>query len=219
MPRTPELGVIEASVGVPGVTTVNVTGLLTPPAVLTVTFLAVNEAVAEIANVAVIVVSFTTVKPLTVMPLTPPPPPLDTLIPVEPVKPVPFRVTGTLVPLAPVVGEIEARAPGGTIIVNATVLLVPAVAVVTLTFLTPPDVKGEIVNVAVTVVSVPFEKPETVIPPPPVTLMAVAPVKPVPVRVTPKLVPRLPEAGVIEERTGPVTVNGTVLVSTPAFVT
>lgn len=53
VPRTPEAGLIEARVGVPGVTTVNVTGLLVPAGVVTVTFLAVNEAVAEIANVAV----------------------------------------------------------------------------------------------------------------------------------------------------------------------
>ena len=99
-PRRPELGVIEARVGVPGVTTVNVTGLLAPPAVLTVTFLAVSAAVAEIVKVASIVVSLITVKPPTVMP-----PPV-TVIPVEPVNPVPVRITGTLVPLAPVVGEI-----------------------------------------------------------------------------------------------------------------
>jgi len=50
--RRPELGAIEARVGVPGDTTVNATGLLTPAGVVTVTFLAVSAAVAAIVNVA-----------------------------------------------------------------------------------------------------------------------------------------------------------------------
>jgi len=79
-PRRPEAGAIDARVGVPGVTTVNVSGLLSPPAVLTVTFLAVSAAVGAMVKVAVMVVSLTTVKALTVIP-----PPVM-LIPVEPVR-------------------------------------------------------------------------------------------------------------------------------------
>jgi len=48
--------------------TVNVTALVAPPGVLTVTFLmAVSEAVAGMAKIAVTVVEFTTTKLLTVM--------------------------------------------------------------------------------------------------------------------------------------------------------
>jgi hypothetical protein len=176
VPRRPELGLIEARVGVPGATTVNVTGLLTPPGVLTVTFLAVSAVVAEIVKFAVIVVSFTTLKAPTVMP------PPGMLIPVEPLRPVPIRVTPTVVPLAPVLGEIELSAPGGTITVNVTALLVPAVDVV-VTFLAPPVALDAIANVAVTVVSFTTATLVTV-KPFPETLTAVVPVNPLPVRVT-----------------------------------
>lgn len=215
VPRRPELGVIEARVGVPGLTTANVSGLLSPPAVLTVTFLAVSAAVAEIANVAVIVLSFTTVKPLTVMP------PPFTLIPVEPVRPVPVRVTGTLLlpvlPLAPVVGEIEVSEPGGTITVNVTALLVPAIDVV-VTFLAPADALREIASVAVTEVSLTTVRPLTVMPPPD-TLIAVVPVNPLPVSVIGTVPSRLPEAGAIEVSTGPLMANGRVLLAPPAVIT
>jgi len=182
VPRRPELGLIEARVGVPGVTTVNVSGLLTPPGVLTVTFLAVSAAPGGIVKVAVIVVSFTTVKALTAMAPPPPPPLPDMLIPVEPFKPVPLRVTATLVPWAPVFGEIEVSAPGGTITVNVTALLVPAADVV-VTFLAPPVALDAIANVAVTVVSFTTATLVTV-KPFPETLTAVVPVNPLPVRVT-----------------------------------
>jgi hypothetical protein len=92
LPRRTELGLIEARVGVPGLTMVKVSGLLGPPAVLTITFLAVSAAVAEMASVALMVVSFTTVNAVRV---TPPP---DTVSPVDPVRPVPLMTTATLVP-------------------------------------------------------------------------------------------------------------------------
>jgi len=95
-----EFGEIEVSIGA-GRPTVNVTVPLVPPGVVTLTVLAVAAAVDGIANVAVTVVAFTTVMPLTVM--SPP----DTVTAVAPVKLVPVRVTGTLVPLTPVVGAIE----------------------------------------------------------------------------------------------------------------
>jgi len=215
VPRRPEFGLIERRVGVPGLTTVNTTGLVTVPAVAltTVTFLAVSAAVPEMVKVAVIVVSLTTVKPLTVTPPPPPPPPLLTLIPVEPVKPMPVRVTGTLVPAAPVVGEIEVRLPGGMIRVNVTALVVPA-GVVTVTFLAMFVVEFENMSDAVTDVSLTTVTAVTATPPPD-TLTAVAPVNPLPVRVIGMSVPRLPEVGLIEVSTGPVMVYGRVFVSPP----
>jgi hypothetical protein len=91
-PRRPEAGVIEVRVGVPGLTTVKVTGLLGPPAVLTITFLAVSAAVGAISNVASMVLSLTTENAVTVKP------PPDTVTPVDPVKPTPEMMTGTEVP-------------------------------------------------------------------------------------------------------------------------
>ena len=52
VPRRPKLGLIEARVGVPGATTVNVTGLVVAAGVVTVTFRAVRAAVVEMVNVA-----------------------------------------------------------------------------------------------------------------------------------------------------------------------
>ena len=156
-------------------------------------------------------VALTTVKPLTVMPLP------DTLIPVEPSKLLPVRVTGTLVPWAPVFGEIEVSAPGGTITVNVTALLVPAADVV-VTFLAPPDAEGEIANVAVTEVSLTTLTAVTVIPFPE-TLTAVVPCNPVPVSVTLTVLLRLPEAGAIEVSTGPRMANGRVLLAPPTVTT
>src|SRR5579863_4252828 len=90
--RTPEDGAIEVNVGGPGLTTVNVTALLTPPGAVTVTFLAEPVAVAAMMKLAVTVLSLTTVTPLTVMP------PPETAIAVVPVSPDPVKVTGTAAP-------------------------------------------------------------------------------------------------------------------------
>ena len=86
LPRTPEAGAIEASVGA---RTLNVTPLLFVPPVVTVTVRAETLAVFETVNVAVIVVELTTVSPLTVIPVP------ETLIAVVPVRFVPVRVTET----------------------------------------------------------------------------------------------------------------------------
>lgn len=211
VPRRPKAGAIEARVGVPGLTTVKPTGLLTPPGVVTVTFLAVRAAVAEMVKVAVTCVSLTLVSALTVMP-----PPV-TVIAVVPVSAVPVRVTGTAVPLAPALGEIAVRLPGGTRTVNATELLVPPGAV-TVTFLAPPVAPAVNASVAVTSESLTTVTALTATPPPD-TLTAVVPVNPLPARVTGMGVPRLPEAGEIEVSTGPVIVNGRVLLSEPPVAT
>jgi hypothetical protein len=76
------------------------------PGVVRMTFLAPSEAVGAIAKVAVTVVEFGTVRPLTVTPVP------DTDIDVTPVRPVPVRVTLMLVPCTPVLGVIEVRLGG-----------------------------------------------------------------------------------------------------------
>lgn len=167
VPREPLLGVIEASVGP---VTVNVSGLLAPPSVVTVTFLAVRPAVAVIVKVAVTVVSLTTVKLLTVMPAPTP------LIADVVNRLVPVKVTGTLVPREPNVGLMELSAgAAGLLTTKDTLLLVPFV-VVTETVLVVSAAVVEIANVAVTVVSL---TPVTLltVTPVPETLTPVAPVK------------------------------------------
>jgi hypothetical protein len=88
--------------------TVNVTVLLVPPGVVTLTFLGVAAAVAEIVKFAVTEVSLTTVMALTVMPVP------DTVIADVPVRFVPVSVTGTVVLRLPEVGEIEVRVGADT---------------------------------------------------------------------------------------------------------
>jgi cobalamin synthase len=94
------LGATDVRVGAGGLITVNVTVLLAPAAVVTLTFRVVRPAVGLMLNVAVTMVALTTVRLLTVIP------PPDTLMAVAPVRFVPVRVTGTLVPLAPSLGTI-----------------------------------------------------------------------------------------------------------------
>ena len=222
---------IEDRTGVPGFTTVNVTGVVGGPVVVTVTFLAVSAAVGGMVKFAVMVVSLTTVKPLTVM--VPPVPP-EIVIPVAGFAPVtklwPVSVTAWVVPRAPVVGEIENSPTGGTITVKVTALLVPAGPEV-VTFLAPAVAPPPNKNVAVTWVSLTTVTALTVTPPPD-TFTAVVPVNPVPVRVTGIAVPRVPEAGPVqaggvsvarhdamEVSTGPVIANGRVLLAPPAVTT
>jgi hypothetical protein len=212
LPRKPVFGAIEVSVGT---VTVNGTELLVAPVVVTVTVLAPNPALAEIAKLAVTVVSFTTVIPLIV---TPPP---DTVIAVVPVRPVPVRVTGMVAPRVPVFGAIEVNVGFITVTVNGTELVVAPPALVTVRRVLLPRVAvAEIVKVAVTVVSFTTVTPFAVTPTLPVTLIFVAPVSPVPVRVTATVLPREPVFGAIEVNVGPVTVNGTeLLVAPPGLVT
>ena len=132
------------------------------------------------------VVEFTTVTPLIVKPAAP----LATLTVVPAVvKLEPVKTTGTLRPRSLDAGEIEVRVgTGGLTTEKFTVLLVPF-GVVTLTVRVATAVTGLIVKVAVTVVALTTVKLLTVKPPPPLTVIAVAPVKLVPVRVTATLLP------------------------------
>jgi hypothetical protein len=209
VPCVTGFGVTEASVGP---LTVNVTVLLVPPGAVTLTVLAVSPALAVIVKVAVTVVSFTTEIPLTV---TPDP---DTVTAVAPVRPLPVKVTGTLVPRTPVFGEIELSE--GPHNVNVCVVLVPP-GVVTLTFLVPSDVVAEIVKVAVSIVEFTTVTALTVTPLPALTVVPVA-VKLVPVSVTGTAVARRPVLGATEPSVGcggETTVNVTVLLVPPGAVT
>jgi hypothetical protein len=194
VPRVPELGAIVESTGPD---TVNVWVLLVPPGVVTLTVLALIVAVAKIVNVAVTVVSFTTVRPLYVTPVP------DTVIVVAPVKPLPESVTGTLVPLTPVAGVIEASVgAAGLTTVNVSVLLVPP-GVVTLTVLALAVAVAEIVNVVVTVVELTTVTVPTVTPgPDTATVVPIGP-KFVPVKVTGTAAPCWPLLGATEASVGP----------------
>lgn len=114
VPRAPDEGVIEVSVGAGGAITVNVTALLVPLGVVMVTLLAVGAAKTGMAKVAVTVVLLTTVMPVIVMPSP------DMVIPVAPVRLVPVNVTGTEVPRSPEVGAIEVSVGNGTVIWTST---------------------------------------------------------------------------------------------------
>jgi|ERR1700692_245712 len=191
VPRTPVLGAIEVRVGP---CTVNVTLLLVAGPTETLTFLAEALAEAEIPKVAVTVVLFTTVICVTVIP------PPFTFTAVVPVRPVPVRVTPTLVPFTPVLGLIEVRV-GVTVAVtvNVTALLVAA-PTETVTLLALVLAPFEIAKLAVTTLSLTTLIPVTVMPEPAFT--AVVPVRLVPLSVTATLLPLTPEVGAIEVSVG-----------------
>jgi hypothetical protein len=126
VPRAPEMGAIEVSVGG---CTVNVTPLLLPPPAVTVMVRAPTVALFAMVKVAVTVVEFTAVKPLTVTPFAG----AVTLTEVAVASPVPVRVTGTVEPTPPVLGAIWVSVAGpSTENVTAVPVVVPT-GVVTLT--------------------------------------------------------------------------------------
>src|SRR5664279_2456666 len=178
-----ELGVTEASVATGGLTTVNAPAkvLLGPfDAVPTETFLAVSPAPAAITQFAVTVVA---VGVPVLVHVTHVP---DTVTAFAPARLVPVSVTGTVVPRAPEVGLMEFSV--GPCTVNVTALVVPPGAPVTVTFLAEAVAPAAIVNVAVIELSVATLKLLTVTPVPD-TVIPVAPVRPLPVKVTGTTVP------------------------------
>ena len=118
-------------------------------------------------------------------------------------KLVPTRVTEKApTPFVPLLGVMEVSVgAGGNTTENETVLVVPP-GVVTLMVLAPIAARAEIVKFAVTEVPLTTLMPVTVMPVPPATLMAEAPVRLVPVKVTATVAPRMPEVGEIEVRVG-----------------
>jgi hypothetical protein len=112
--RAPDVGVIDVSVGGGGAVTVNVTGLVIPPGVETLTLRAPVAARLAIVKVVVTVVSLITTRLLTVTPV----PVMVTAK--APVRFVPVSVTGTAVPLSPVLGAIDVSVGGATELANST---------------------------------------------------------------------------------------------------
>jgi len=106
--------VAEVKVTVPTFT-VNVTVLLVPAGVVTLTVLAERVAVFAIVKVVVTVVEVT-VKAPTVIPVP------DTFTAVAPVRFVPVKVTGTMVPRVPDAGAMESSVGGPVVVapVNST---------------------------------------------------------------------------------------------------
>jgi hypothetical protein len=144
--------------------------------VATLTVLAVGTALAAITQLAVTVVE---VGVPVMVQATPVP---DTFITVAPVRFVPVRVTGTVVPRVPDVGEIEASV--GPTTVNGTVLVFP-IGVTTPMFLITTVAVIAMLRVAVTVVElITLNVPATRLTPPPSPFRPVAPVRLLPVMVT-----------------------------------
>src|SRR5262249_19840212 len=142
-PWLPWLGLSEVKVGAaPPEFTVNVTGLLVPAEVVTVTFCGPVGAPLAIVKVAVIWVLLGTATLLTVTPV-----PLSATVEL-PVKFVPVIVTLTTAPVFPLLGLIVVVVGGPRFTVNVTPLLVP-LDVVTVTVRGPVVAPLAIVKVAV----------------------------------------------------------------------
>ena len=204
VPRSPEFGLIEVTDAPRTVKGTVLLAAAAPPTV-TDTLWAPSAAVAEMVKVALMVVGLATLTPLTV---TPPP---ETATVTGPTagkgKLVPVSVTGIVVARPPVDGVIEVNVGvGGIVTVKATVLLTPPGAV-TLTFLAVPAAPAAMVKVVVTWVSLATVMGPTAMPPPD-TVTAVAPVKPLPKILTgiATPVPRSADVGSIDVSTGPSTV-------------
>jgi len=198
--------------GVPPVT-VKGSVLLVPPGVVMPRFLTPSGAPLEMFKVAVTWVAETTVRLVTG--ISPPIP----VMAKAPVRLVPLKVTVTAVPRAPEVGEMDVNVgAGGAVTVKVTGLVTPP-GVETLTARAPVAAKFAMVNVAVTVVTFTGTRLLTATPGP-LTVMAKAPVRFVPVRVTGTLVPRRPVLGEIEVSVGAaptVLENSTAPASTALF--
>jgi hypothetical protein len=186
------VGLIEVNVGP---TTANVTALLVPPGVLTVMLWGPSAVVDPRLSVACTVVSFTAAKFVTLILGEP-----GAFTLVAPVRPVPVRVTLTLVPRKPCVGAIEVSVGPSAVNITAGLFgLLPA-AVVTVTFLACSPALAVMVHVALTVVEVDAVTVQLTPLPDVVTVCASS--RLVPVRVTATLVPRNPDAGAMEASVG-----------------
>lgn len=180
--RTPLAGEMAFSVGAEGATTVKGSVLLVPATEVTETVRFPSVAVDAIVKVAWTVVSFSALTLLTVTPVP------ETVTAETPVKPLPYRVTFTMVPSAPCVGTMKLRV--GVSTVNGSGLVSP-LGVVTVTFRAPMAAVAAIAKFALRVVSFTTVNPLAVTPVPD-TVTAVAPVKPMPYRVTATVLLRTP---------------------------
>lgn len=216
VPRRPVLGAIVVRVGVAGLPTVNATVLVAPIAVVRLRLLAASVAVGVIVMVAVTVVAFTTVMAET---LTPVPAPVTAVVPV---RPVPVKVTGTLVPRVPEAGLIDVRVAPVTVNVTALEPTLAPPAVVTVTSVVASVAVAEIAQLAVSEVPPAFTTIVEQVTPAVSRVMAVVPVNPVPAMVTGTVVPRTPVVGVIEVTVGAggaITVKMITLLVPPTVVT
>jgi hypothetical protein len=206
--RGADAGEMEVSVG-PVTVNAFVRVLVTPLlAVPTVTLLGPTPAVTATEQFAVTVVAVGVPVTAQVTPVA------ETVTALAPVRRVPERVTGTVDPRAPEVGEIVVSVGANTVNVGvfAPTVVVP-IGVVTLTCLVVAGAVVVMAQFAVTVVTVgvPVIVQETpAVEAPMVT--TVAPVRPLPVRVTGTVEPRIPEVGEIEANVGPWTANVSGLV-------
>lgn len=178
------------------------------PGTVTVTVLAVNDALWPIAQLAVTVVE--AAVPVTTTPVQVMLPPFIATA-FAPNRLLPLMVTGTIVPRTPDVGLMPVSVGTGAVTVNVTVLVVPS-GVVTLTVLVVVAAVEAMVKTATTWESLTTPMSLTVTPVPD-TLIADAPVRCVPLSVTFTNVgfvgelPRRPEFGMIEVRVGLTTVR------------
>jgi hypothetical protein len=180
VPCVPVAGATEARLGPCTVKLV----VADPPGVVTVTVLFVMGEVAVIVRFAVMLVEEATATEPTVTL----PPLIATVVPVV-VKLLPVMVTGTVVPRTPVLGVIDDTVgAGGATTVNVRLGLVAPPAFVTLRFLAVAAAPSVIARLAVTVVSFTTVMPLAVTPEPD-TVIAVTPVRLLPVKVTGTLVP------------------------------
>jgi hypothetical protein len=182
------------NVGVGGVAavTVNVTELLTPPCVVTVTFRAPVAAFAAMAKVAVAVVELVTCMLLT---LTPVPP--TVIADKPPSRAVPVNVTGVEVPAGPLAGLmlVNVGVSGvAAVTVNVSALLTPP-CVVTVTFRAPVAAFAAMAKVAVAVVEFETCMLLTLTPVPLTVIADKPPSRDVPVNVTGVELPAGPLAG------------------------
>lgn len=184
-----------------------------PIGVVTVTFLAVRAAVAVTVQVEVSELDETTTAFVQVTPAP------DTATVVAPVRFVPDMVTGVAVPCTPDDGVTPVSVGPST--VKAPMRVADPDPVVRVTFLAVVAAVVVMVKVAVAVCGLRTLRPLTVTPAP-LTVMLVAPVRLLPVRVTATAVPRTPEGGATEASVGAgraMTVKGIALLVPPGAVT
>jgi len=194
-PCAPLVGLMALRVGAAGLT-VKTTAAEVPFAVVTVTLAGPVAAVAPIAKLAVIVVALTTVTLLTVTPV------FEMLTVAPETKFVPVRVTGTVVPCAPLVGLMEASVGAAGLTVK-TAGAEETPAIVTVTLAAPRAAVAPIVKLVVIVVELTTLTLPTVTPPFVMPTVALE-TKFVPLSVTGTVVPCTPAEGEMPDSVGPV---------------
>jgi hypothetical protein len=194
-PTIPLLGLIEVTVGTDWFT-VKVTDVVLYPGVSTATLFAPISALDAMVKTAVISVELTTMTSLTLTPMAP------TKTVAGETKFVPVKITGTVVPVSPLLGLIDVKVGAGGAMAKLTAPLVPP-AVVTVTPPIPAAAFPAIANMAVIWVEFTTLTLLTVTPAMPTFTVAVAPgIKFVPVNVTGTVDPAGTLLGLIDVSVG-----------------